>query len=150
MSFNTISAYSLVVMSPYLFLCASRTSAHSAWVSLAALAVRRAPWCTSSSGSPRAGSSPPLPSRCGSPAGRSWRCGMRGTMHVEGCSWVGGSGGGVGSGTCWNTWWMAPSISERLDTRVMDWIRMSRFFCSLRMISMDWLSSSHRGVRAWW
>lgn len=43
---------------------------------------------------------------------------------------------------------MAPSISERLDTLVMDWIRISRFFCSLRMISMDWLSSSHSGVRA--
>lgn len=47
------------------------------------------------------------------------------------------------------TWWMAPNISERLDTLVMDWMRISRFFCSLWMISMDWLSSSHRGIRAW-
>lgn len=47
------------------------------------------------------------------------------------------------------TWWIAPNISERLDTLVMDWMRISRFFWSLRMISMDWLSSSHKGVRAW-
>lgn len=31
----------------------------------------------------------------------------------------------------------------------MDWMRISRFFWSLWMISMDWLSSSHRGIRAW-
>lgn len=47
------------------------------------------------------------------------------------------------------TWWMAPSISERLETLVIDWMRMSRFFWSLWMISMDWLSSSQRGIRAW-
>lgn len=46
------------------------------------------------------------------------------------------------------TWWMAPSISERLDTLVMDWTRTSRFFCKRWMISMDWLSSSHRGIKA--
>lgn len=44
---------------------------------------------------------------------------------------------------------MAPSISERLDTLVMDWMRTSRFFCRRWMISMDWLSSSHRGIRAY-
>lgn len=46
------------------------------------------------------------------------------------------------------TWWIAPSISERLDTLVMDWMRISRFFWSLWMISMDWLSTSHRGIKA--
>lgn len=50
--------------------------------------------------------------------------------------------------TTTHTWWIAPSISERLDTRVMDWLRISRFFCSLWTISMDWLSSSHLGARA--
>lgn len=51
--------------------------------------------------------------------------------------------------TRYPTWWIAPNISERLDTLVIDWMRMSRFFWSLWMISMDWLSSSHRGIRAW-
>lgn len=50
-----------------LFLCATQTTSRSASVSLSAPAARRAPWCTTSSGSPRAGSSPPQPYQYGSP-----------------------------------------------------------------------------------
>lgn len=50
-----------------LFQCVIQTTSRSALVSLAAPAVQRAPWCTSSSGSPRAGSSPPQPYQYDSP-----------------------------------------------------------------------------------
>lgn len=51
----------------YLFRFVSQTTSRSAWASPSARAARRAPWCTSSSGSPHAGSSPPQPYQCDSP-----------------------------------------------------------------------------------
>lgn len=50
-----------------LFQFVIQTTSRSALVSLSAPAVQRAPWCTSSSGSPRAGSSPPQPYQYDSP-----------------------------------------------------------------------------------
>lgn len=51
----------------YLFRFVIQRTSHSAWASLSAQAARRAPWCTSSSGSPHAGSLPPQPYQYDSP-----------------------------------------------------------------------------------
>lgn len=48
------------VFTPHLFQFVIQTTSRSAWVSLSAPTAQRALWCTSSSGFPHAGSSPPL------------------------------------------------------------------------------------------
>lgn len=124
-----------------LFLFVIQTTSHSAWASPAVPAAQHALWCTISWGSPRAESLPPQPFQYDSPANPKQRKPLN---NDKVCSLV-------MQKTCLNsplTWWIAPSISERLDTLVMDWMRISRFFWSLWMISIDWLSLSQRGLRA--
>ncbi len=156
---------------PYLFQYVIRTTSRSAWAFLSVPAARRAPWCTSSSGSPHAGSSPPPPYQYDSPDIHTHKAPLnhQNQSHTITVQYVllfdrnkiefilsshnKTLGTNVGKTntphTHCPTWWIAPNISERLDTLIMDWMRISRFFWSLWMISMDWLSSSHRGVRAW-
>lgn len=122
--------------------CETQRTSHSARGSPWAPAALHAPWCTSSSSSPHAESSPPPFCPLWSPTHarklRSKQASLLSQDLVSHFSTLGKQ-----------TWWMAPSISERLDTLVMDWTRISRFFCTRWMISIDWLSSSHRGIRAY-